>query len=411
MKTKILLALLFMSFMSCVARAQPESLPTSPPNAAIAPPLNNREALETSLQKSLAALPVLPDGIYPFLPDALKSAIETNQPQAGDYLLTLAADAKSEWHKQAVGAFVQCWKSMSAAQITNYLQGAMLLTASARPRYHLSDNAYIRYGYTLRYGYASVPSRSNTNPEQFEMQTRTTHFVDGKQWQGIYEGRGPMSTSGWLRTGNLKLGAHYASLKMEFDWSYNGLKGQGKIESARFPFQIGPDSDAEIVTPIVSDESRQIIAESFTFRNPETAKNPDSEVINRPINPNDTKNSVIQPEKLRVEGPQWQLKKALPFALCCDIEIHDLATGEVFDGGRIQVKAGTIPSGYFVPDDREKFADTRDKRVAVKIVLQPSYELAIAEPDIATYFAEPIIFERLEIQITKSTEKIVPLHP
>jgi hypothetical protein len=204
-----------------------------------------------------------------------------------------------------------------------------------------------------------------------------------------------MATTGWLRTAELARGEHQAALKMEFEWEHNGRRGNGTIASKAFPFRVVKATEPDDLTPRHTPEDEQLVKDLFkiTQDTKAAAEGPDA---GRPH----TTGRTASGQTHAMRGPLWKLERALPFALSFDVEIHEVGTDRVFKGNPIFVAAGQAYGGYFLPYMPGDFAKGRAPGfVPVKIVLLPSYERALTEPLVKSFFASPLTFENLHIHV------------
>ena len=388
----IFLSVLFLAF----ATARPASAaPTAPTR------FETPAQLAEFLTQALGELPDFPVVVRPPLPPDLAATIRENQPQSGSFLLAPATDLQNPLHNRALQAWMGSSDSMSAAQITAYLQRAMRFEVALRPHYAEGFDASARFYYSLQHDWAGLP------PEMV-FKSAVTHLLDGQPYGVIYRGNGPMSTSGWLHTDKLERGRHSAAMQMDFTWEWHDLQGEGSTESPDFPFEIVNGTVPDDLEAIDTPAAQTLLRESLVV-----AEKPDAEpVFNGPFlsGVTDAAHDPWKPQTttrdaagnaLAARVPTWELKQALPFALAFDVEIHDVASDRIFRGDRILVPAGQTRGGFFFPDSLRDFAGDRDGVLEVKFVLQPSYDLALSEPAIKTFFGGVLTFDDLHIRITR----------
>ncbi len=362
---RFLLTSLLAFTLGTAARAQGAAL------APVAPvPIASREQLEASLRQALALLPEA--DTHPTAPQVLVDQVAANQPRAGDFLIALASDNSSPLQQRAVSAVVAAWQSMSAEQITTYLQSAIELKATLRPHYPTGFNVYGRFSYGTRFGWSSLP-------EGFKLKVHVTHLLDGQIYGKPYDYQGPQATTGWLQTGDLTEGEHIASLRLNFEFEHNEAAAKGEVESRPFKFSIVDAALPDDLKGLTTPEAVRALKSSFSVSDVEAG-------LSTPVG-----------EGLHV--PTWRLDQALPFALCFDVEIHEAQSGHIIKGDPIVIPAGETRSGYFAPYSPQQFTLGRAGSVEVQIVLQPSYERAMAEPTIQSFYASKLEFGNLHFQI------------
>jgi hypothetical protein len=368
------------------------------------PPTQAREPIETSLRRSLESLPNFEANVAAPVPQVLVEEVAQSQPQSGDFLLSLAKDDKSALQRRAVDVIVASWQSMSAAQITAYLSDAIRPYVNLRPRYPEGFNVYARLGFETRYGWGGIPR------EGLDLRTLSTYFLDGKPYSAPYEYNGsPGATTGWLETGKLAPGEHHASIEMSFSFEHGGQRHSGRIKSPPFPFAIVDADLPDDLESAKSPEDEAAVKAAFGVSEPEIATGiavreppvPGQEAVERdPWAPQVTwRDGEGQTHGLRT--PAWNLKLKLPFALCFEVEVHDKQSGRVYRGSPLSVPAGKSYGGYFMLDATNGFARDRAGLVPVKVVLQPSYALALSDPDIKSFYAGRLEFDNLHIKIVR----------
>ncbi len=261
---------------------------------------------------------------------------------------------------------------MSAEQITTYLQSAIELKATLRPHYPAGFNVYGRFSYGTRFGWSSIP-------EGFTLKVHVTHWLDGRPYEEPYDYQGPQATTGWLQTGDLTEGEHIASLHMDFAFEHNKSAAKGEVESKPFKFSIVDVALPDDLVAVTTPEALSALKSSFKVSEAE---------------------QLLPLESGQgLQAPTWSLEKALPFALCFDVEIHEVEGGRVAKGGSIIIPAGQTQGGhggFYIP---REFTQGRTGSVEVKIVLQPSYEHAMSEPAIQSFYAGKLQFDGLHLRL------------
>ena len=329
------------------------------------------------IRRRLAALPEIDDSRPP-LPEDLKHLISFYQPRSGDYLLSIIGNTEDELNRRATNAFLHTWESMTTSQIQSYLQLAMTPNAKLRNRYPQGVDAWIAMGYHIRYGWGGWP------PDQgFEMQTVTSHFLDGKPYGKPFAYSGPLACTGWLRTKDRALGKHSFHLVTEYKFVRNDRTYTGRARSQTYEFEmVSADTPNDLVAP--SDPKiDQLVRKAFQFS--ETRE----EVREGAIR--------IRTGDFSPEYPCWKLTRDLPVDLCFEVEFHVQQTGKVFEGNPLVVLKGNKGEGYFRPRRRlvSEFANGQEGFIPIKLVLKPSRAMALTDPRVTQYYPGTITSEVL----------------
>lgn len=361
----------------------------------------NRAELELFLRQSLEAIPETTGDARPPVPAELTRVITENQQQAGDWLLQVAIDAQNPLNRRAVGVFVESIRLMSAEQITAYVKGAMQFEVRLRPRYPEGFDVTASYEYFVRHKWFGWPSRIG------KLQVQVSHFVDGQSHIDKFNYEGPMATTGHMETQSLALGTHTASMKMHFAWEMGDLHGEGDVDSLPFSFEIVDGTLPDDLETVDTPEARKLIAQTFAVK--------DIDLEN---------DASLQPQQTSTRNgktygarlPTVYLSDSLPFALAFSVEIHDLKSGRVFKGNQVLIPADKAYGDYYFGlDNVHSFADQaveqfvvgrelmpgQQKIIPVKIVLQPSYQMALHYPEISAFFGGSLTFDNLHIAITQ----------
>jgi hypothetical protein len=355
---------------------------------------------QDDIRSALAAVPAIPEDSRHPIPEELRLVIADNQPRSGDFLLSLIAGPRGKLYRPAVNAFVQTWDSMSATQLDAYLHHALVPKAQHRERYPQGVDAGIAFLYHLRHGCGSWPAGGT-----FQLTTHTRHFLDGKPYGRPYDGRGPISTTGWVWTKDLALGKHSCSLEVSYEFSHGGRKQSGRLRSAEFTFTMAPaDTPDDLIAPNDAATDR-LVRKSLRFAERESAFNPP---IPRPGDPVEPDRPPRRPQ-ITWEGPGgkrcglstvcWNVAAPLPVDLCFEVELHDQKTGKVFPCDPLVLRKGEAHWGYVCPRDAVGFARGRTGEVPVKVVLKPSRKVALTSTEVTRYYPGSINSEVLTVQV------------
>jgi hypothetical protein len=352
------------------------------------------------LRAALAATPDIPEDTRLPIPEELRLLVVGNQPRSGDHLLSLIAQRRGKLYRPAVNAFVQTWDSMSAAQIDAYLRHALVLAAPRRERYPQGVDAGIGFLYHLRHGYGSWPAGG-----AFQLTMHTRHFLDGKPYGRPYDGRQPISTTGWVWTKDLALGKHTCAMEVSYEFTHHGGKRTGRLRSPEFAFtMVSADTPDDLVAP-QDDATERLVRKALRFAERESAFNPP---VPRPGDPFEPDRSPRRPQ-ITWEGPgggragiaavYWNLAVALPVDLCFEVELHDLKTGKVYPCDPLVMRKGQAHWGYVSPRDAVGFALGRTGVVPVRVVLKPSRKVALTSTEVARYYPGSIRSEVLTVEV------------
>ena len=348
------------------------------------------------IRRRLAAFPKI-DGSRPPLPEDLKHLILLYQPRFGDYLLSIIGNTEDELNRRATNAFLHTWETMTPSQIQAYLQLAMTHYAKLRKRYPQGVDARIAMGYCIRYGWGGWPPG-----QPFEMQTVTTHFLDGKPYGKPFTYSGPLAGTGWLHTKNQALGKHAFHVVTEYKFVRDNHTYTGRARSQTYEFEmVSADAPNDLVAP--SDPKLdQLVRQAFQFSETRV------EVREGPIRFDRTGRLRPEPDPWRpqitfrsragrsfgLHMPLWKLTRELPVDLCFQVEFHVQQTGDVFQGDPLVVLKGHKANGYFARLPYE-FVKGQEGFIPIKLVLKPSRARALSDPRVTQYYPGTITSEVL----------------
>jgi hypothetical protein len=340
----------------------------------------------------------------------LRGLIAGHQPGAGDLLLSILSDPKHPLHRRALRTFMATWNMATPDQICAYIQKTVTLNTTHRSRFPAGVGAMISIEAQPIEGWTSWPVEG---PKGFTFLTRTTRYLDGKPYDKPYEYRYPFGTVGWYRVGELSEGKHTIHAVMEYEFTQNGQKRNGEVRSKDSTFEVLPaDTPDDLIAPKSEALTKQvragfIILESeydprrFTGVQPGTLPAQGAEYDWSPqvtweTGP-DTRAGLHCPVRLIAEP--------LPEVdLCFEAEIHDVKTGTVYPSDPVVVRAGEVARSWVVPRDVRAFAKGRDGFVTVKVVLKPSRAVALTNPDVKSYYPEPIRSAEMRMKVYQKVE-------
>jgi hypothetical protein len=336
------------------------------------------------------------------------SLVAAHQPKAGEFLLKIIADAKDHRHRLATHVFCATWQSGPGSHLEKYFQSSFRLQAFHRQRYPHGVDAYIETRYWQQHGWTGWP-------DKLQWQTRTTHFLDGKQHGKpfIYTYPGAAATTGWINVGKLERGKHVLRFEVEFVFTHQGAKHKGTVRSPEFEFTVVAPAPPDDLIAATNAEEKQQVRQALRFLEYEGQDQEDKNRIivgedfrQDPWRPQITWQEKGQPRGLHV--PEWTLIRALPVDLCFDVELRDVQSGKRFKGVPLVVKRGQTSRGYFSPRDIHGFCAGKDGFVELEIHLQPSRSVALTDPEITSYFGWPITSKRLRAKIVNGIAEPPP---
>lgn len=353
------------------------------------------------IRRCLAASPEIEHESRPSLPPELQGLISSHQPKSGDLLLSIIADPENKLNRRATNAFLHTWDSMTRAQIETYFRHAMKPWVRLRKQYPQHVDASIAMGYSVRYAWGGWPSEKD-----FQMQTATTHFLDGKPYGKPFAYEGPMAGTGWVRTEDLAIGKHSFHLLTEYKFVRDGRTCTGRMESQKYEFEIVPAETPDDLVAPNDTQVDELVRKSFQFL--EIRHSLGGPLINqtRPLGPEE---DPWEPQITWESGtgesgglhmPLWRLTAELPVDLCFEVEIHLQQTGKVFEGDPLVVPKGMKTEGYFFPRQSvSEFARGREGFIPLKLVLKPSRAMALTDTRVTRYYPGRITSEVLRAKV------------
>lgn len=313
-------------------------------------------------------------------PDAL-SLVVAHQPKSGDFLLKVINDPKHKYHRPATRLFCETWSSGSSQQLHRYLQSTFSPQAVYRRRYPQGVNALIETRYWHPYGSIGFP-------KGLAWQVRMIHALDGKPHGKAevfnYPGGGPATA--WINAGKLEQGQYVGRFHVEYTFTHQGGKHQGKVRTTELAFAVGPAIWAdELIAPTDAALAKQVRGALRML----DYHGQDGDVkVSRPWHPQITWEADGKTRGLHM--PVWSVKEPLPIDLCFDVTLRDLESGTLFPGEPLVLHRGKTGRGHFTPREPHTFSAGRDGFVNVEIDLKPSRSQALSDPAVTSYFAWPI---------------------
>ncbi|GEM_PF-3318632 len=326
------------------------------------------------------------------------SLVAVHQPNSGDFLLKIIADPNHKLHRPATQLFCETWLSGSPQQLQTYLQTTFYLQAVHRRRYPQSVDAYIETRYWHRYGWIGWP-------KDLSWQIRMTHALDGRPYGKpfVQKHPGDGAATGWINAGKLEQGNHVLRCEVEYAFTHQGSKHQGKVHALEIDFAVGPAVLAnDLIAPTDAALAKLVRA---ALRIHDYQGQDGRGKVRNPWQPQVTwEESKGKTRGLHV--PVWSVKEPLPIDLCFDVTIRDTQTGKLYPGDPLVLHKGKTSRGYFTPRDARAFCKDRDGFVEVEIDLQPARSQALTDPAITSYFGWPIVSPTLRAKVIGEVKEV-----
>lgn len=317
----------------------------------------------------------------PDIPADIKDYVLTKQPDSGDALLAIISDPNDPLNRQATNAFLRCWESMSPEQIDTYFKVAMTAYTRLRPQYPQGAQAYIGAGYTIRYGWGGWPK-----VKDIKISTSSYKILDG-QVRGLPDGKlggrpfryeKHMARTGGILVADLGLGTHTVQAVTDYEVTYKErtYKGTTKSEPATFEI-VSAYALNELAAPYDA-EVDELVRRAFQIE--------DADCSEQSGGPRSSVRRIGSSDEYGLCMPVYKLLEPLPVDLCFEVELHLDETGEVLEGDRIVVIEGDTHGGEFAAHDQIAFAKITEGFIPLRIVLKPSYDVAIGNTRVTQYY-------------------------
>jgi hypothetical protein len=338
--------------------------------------------------------------------DELRGMIVEHQPRSGDVLLEFLADPKHKLHRKAVGTFMAIWDVATPDQIDAYIQKTVTLKTTHRAKFPARVGAMISFEAQPLNGWTGWPVQAS---KTFTFNTRTTRYLDGKEYDNPYEYRHPFATVGWYRVGELAEGKHTIHAVMEYEFTQNGQKRKGQIRSKDSTFEVvAADTPDDLVAPKSDTQAAKVKAALAIREHVFDRKMPrfgGQVVLNEdPVEPPPQVSWNIPGGRAGLVCLMWELNEPLDVDLCFDVTLKDNKAGTVYPADPIVVRRGERYGGYIYPREPQRFAKERDGLRGVTVDLKPSRGLALTDPRISKYFPDPITKGELLMRVIPKIE-------
>ncbi len=163
--------------------------------------------------------------------------------------------------------FVSTWDIATPDQIDKYIQQSVTLKTTHRPKFPAKVGAMISFEANIREDWTGWPAINGN--KKFSFRSRTTRYLDGKPYEKPFNYPYPFATVGWYKLGELAEGKHTIHAVMEYEFTQNGQKRNGKIRSNESTFEImSADAPDELIAP-KSDRLTKQIQKNFAVRESE----------------------------------------------------------------------------------------------------------------------------------------------
>ncbi|HUW18009.1 MAG TPA: leucine-rich repeat domain-containing protein [Sedimentisphaerales bacterium] len=347
-----------------------------------------QDEVPEEIRRMLSELPEIEDDDRPDISDELKDYIVAMQPASGNALLAIISDPEDVVHRRAANAFLQTWASMSAEQIGAYLRYSMTAYTRLRPQYPQGAEAYVGGGYTIRYGWGGWPVDKDV-----KIRTSSYKILDGQVGgmpHGGLDGKpfdyeGPMAGTGGIPVAELGLGRHTVQAVTDYEVTYKGVTYTGTVKSEAAVFEIiAAEGLNELAAPD-DPELNELVRGAFRF----VDGGQPIEYLGRREDawePQISSNTKGSADEYALCMPGWELTEALPVDLCFKVELHLEQSGEVIEGDSFVVIKGEKRSDYFLPHYVIDFAKIKEGFISLRIVLRPSYEVALSNTRVTQYY-------------------------
>ena len=357
----------------------------------------------------IADVPLSKDSAPGPISDELRGLIARHQPGAGDLLISLMMNSRHRLQRQALSTFVAGWDVATSDQIDTYLQQAVSLRTTHRPKFPAKVGAMISFEAHLRAGWSGWP-----NGKKFDFQCWTTRYLDGKRYELPFKYPYPFAAVGSYKIGELAQGKHTIQAVLQYEFTHKGETRKGEIRSEESHFEVvSADTPDDLICP-PSKTLSGLVRSRFLIR--EHDHNP-------------SQFSGFEHGRLPGQGAEYQwhpqitweaksgtmagvhcpiqtLVEAVDVDLCFEAEIEDVKTGKYYPAGSIVVPARHTSRDYIYPRDVREFAKDRDGFVKVRVILKPSRAMALTYPNVRSYYPDPITSGELRMKVFQKVEPI-----
>jgi len=211
-----------------------------------------------------------------------------------------------------------------------------------------------------------------------------------------------------IPTQSLDIGTHTLKLTTQFTLARDGSSFDGQVESDERSFRIVESTVDGLVAPVDTDLQKRVvdsldIVESVWTWIPKAWRNE-----NRFREAWSPQEFFADGETgIGLHGPAWKNVEPLPVDLCFDVEFHIEKTGEVVKGKpliaiRDQRQGGYMGLGRL--DPRMEAVADESGFVRARIVLKPSREVALSNPEVTSYFQGTVTSKPVRLLVWRSQQ-------
>ena len=366
------------------------------------------EELHHQIRSYLSAMKELYGANKNPLPAKLTDIIIVNQPESGDFLLSIIAHSNNPLRRRAINAFIQTWDTMNLQQIDGYIHRAIELKVDHRKSYPEKVSANMGVGYSSVGGWGGWPTDGKMN-----LKTKTSVYLDGKPEGNQFSNQGPMGTMGAVYTHGLKRGKHTVRVLFEYEFTYQGVPYSGSFTSKGFHFRIVKNTHEDLLKANDSPELEALVKASFhTAETEEQLKSQLGPKVlsnyfynKKGMEPQSTVHNMVTGLQTALHCPYWAIAPGLPVDMIFDVTIEDLTTGKNFMGNSIRVHKNTMDLRTFEPNSPAQFANRRTGTIPIKVTLKPSQRGAWSYTWPTSYYPGTLTFTGLYITLVTTQGK------
>ena len=353
------------------------------------------------------------------LPYLLDRLVTEHRPEAIDWLLAMASDQDATIARRAALVTSRFLDRMTSDQVERFIASQMAFQFRLREQYPHGVAASIPV--EVRY----APGRDGLPPlKEYVLRTTTRVLLDDKQLGELLESDSSASPTSWsmddltwdivgrtktrIPTQSLDAGKHTLKLTTQFMLARNGSSFDGLVESDERSFHVVESTVDGIAAPLDSDlqkrvvESLDIVESAWTWI-PKAWRNENR--FREAWSPYEY--YADGETGMGLHGPAWKTLEPLPVDLCFDVEFHIEKTGEVLKGKPLIAIRGQRQGGYIGLgrlDPRMEAAADESGFVQARIVLKPSREVALSNPEVTSYFQGTITLDPVRLLVWRSQQ-------
>lgn len=353
------------------------------------------------------------------LPYLLDRLVTEHQPEAIDWLLAMANDEDATIARRAALVASRFLDRMTSDQVERFIASQMTFQFHLREQYPHGVAAAIPV--EARY----APGRDGLPPlKKYVLRTTTQVLLDGKQLGEPIESDSSARPTSWsmddptwdivgrtktqIPTQSLDAGEHTLKLATQFTLTRDGRSFDGQVESDERSFRIVESTVDGLAAPVDSGLQKRVvdsldIVESAWTWIPKAWRN------------ENRFREAWSPQEFRVDGetgmglhgPAWRPLKPLPVDLCFDVELHIEKTGDVLNGKPLIAIRGQRRGGYIGlgrVDPRMEAAADESGFVRARIILKPSREVALSNPEVTSYFQGTVTSKPVRLLVWRSQQ-------